>query len=129
MTKEDHIDHWKKTAEKDWKAAQHLFKSRDYVQSLFFTHLVLEKLCKAHWIKVHESNHPVRIHNLQYLLEKAKISTNEEQKSFLKKINSFQLEGRYPDYQTDIYKICNKKFTEEIIKQANEIRLWLLKAL
>lgn len=129
MTKEEHIAHWKITADKDWKAVQHLLKSKDYVHALFFTHLVLEKLCKAHWIKNHVSNHPVRVHNLQYLLENAKVITTEEQKIFLKKMNFFQLEGRYPDYQTDIYKICNKTFTEDIIKQANEIRLWLLKTL
>jgi HEPN domain-containing protein len=129
VTKKEYITYWETTAKKDWRAVQNLFKSKDYVHSLFWSHLVLEKLCKALWVKHHESNHPPRIHNLIYLIENIPLSADDTQRAFLEKMNTFQLEGRYPDYKYTLYKMCTKKFTEETLKEANKIRQWLLKAL
>ncbi len=129
MTKNDYIKYWENTAAKDWKAVQNMFKSKDYLHALFFAHLVLEKLCKAHWVKDHESNHPPKIHNLIYLIDNIPLKADAAQRAFLEKMNTFQLEGRYPDYKNTRYKMCNKKFTEETLKQANSIQLWLLKSL
>ena len=47
--------------------------------------------------------------------------------ALLEKMNAFQLEGRYPDYQNTLYKMCDKKFTDRTLKEANQLRLWLLK--
>ena len=127
MTKEEYINYWKITAAKDWKAAQNLFKSKDYVQALFWSHLVIEKLLKANWIKNHESNFPPKVHNLSYLVDSIPLSVTAEQRIFIEKMNAFQLEGRYPDYQNMLYKTCNKNFTETILAEANKTRLWLLK--
>ena len=44
MTKKEHINYWKSTSEKDWKAVQDLFRTKHYVHALFWSHLVLEKL-------------------------------------------------------------------------------------
>lgn len=115
MTKKEYIEYWKSTAELDWVVIQHLFKSKDYMQALFFAHLVLEKLTKAHWVKVHESNHPPRIHNLITLINNTQLNPDENQRIFLEKMNTFQIEGRYTDYRMLLYKMCNKKFTEQII--------------
>ncbi len=51
MTKQDYSAYWKTSAAKDWKRVNLLFRHRDYVFALHCAHLVLEKLCKAHWIK------------------------------------------------------------------------------
>ena len=51
MNKSDYIEYWRLTAGKDWEAAGHLFEKGDYLHSLFFAHLVLEKLLKAHFVK------------------------------------------------------------------------------
>jgi HEPN domain-containing protein len=126
MTKKQYIEYWTSTAEKDWAAIQSLMKGKSYVHALFWAHLVLEKLCKAHWIKDHTSNHPPRIHNLVYLIEKTKLKPNSLQKSFLDKMNAFQLEGRYPDYQKKLYKMCNKEYTEKILEEVKQLRTWLL---
>lgn len=129
MEKEELIAYWTKSAETDWIAVQNMFKSKDYVHALFFSDLVLEKLCKANWVKNHQSNHPPRIHNLIYLLDSFNLKMDQTQRAFLEKMNSFQIEGRYPDYKNTLYKMCDKKFTENILLQANETRLWLLSLL
>ena len=127
MTKQEYINYWKQTSSKDWKASHNAFQSKDYIHSLFWSHLVLEKLLKAHWIKNHESNHPPKVHNLLYLADNAPLSLNPDQRIFLEKMNAFQLEGRYPDYQNTLFKSTNKKFTEQTLKEVNNIRLWLLR--
>lgn len=43
MTKQDYINFWVDQAQDDWTAVDTLFKGQNYLQSLFFAHLVIEK--------------------------------------------------------------------------------------
>ena len=129
MTKQEHIAYWVETSEKDWKAVKNMYKSKDYLQGLFFAHLVLEKLIKANWIKNNSGNHPPRLHNLISLCGKADLEFPEEEMIFLAMMNNFQLEGRYPDYLHNMYKVYKAKQTEPILKQVDKIRKCLLKKL
>ena len=70
------------TAKKDWRALQNMYKSRDYLHALFFAHLVLEKLCKAHWVKDNVSNTPPKIHNIITLIDKTKLQISEDDRNF-----------------------------------------------
>ncbi len=74
LTKEEHIKYWSNTAKRDWKAIQNMFTTKDYMQALFFSHLHLEKYCKALWVKNNTGNTPPKIHNLIRILDEAKIS-------------------------------------------------------
>ena len=129
MTKEDYINHWVNTAQYDWTGTEHAFGTKDYIHSLFWAHLVLEKLAKAHWIRTHDDNIPPKVHNVVWLLMQSNIDLGEETMKFLEDFNDFQLSGRYPDYTNDIYKVCNKEFTDEKIKKIIEVRTCLLKML
>jgi HEPN domain-containing protein len=93
MTKKEHINYWVEQAIDDWEAVNTLFKGKKYLQSLFFAHLVIEKLCKALWIKNNETNIPPRTHNLNYILSQTGIDLSESQSEFLLQLNRFQLEG------------------------------------
>lgn len=96
MTKEEHITYWVNTARHDWRTVQNMFKARDFVPALFFAHLVIEKLLKAHWVKDNDGNHPPRIHNLISLADKIHHSFTDAELVFMGQMNDFQLEGRYP---------------------------------
>ena len=87
---------------------------------------MIEKICKALWIKHNEENIPPRTHNLIHLLSTTPIDLNEEKSEFMLSLNRFHLEGRYPDYLTKMHNICNESFTVELIDETNNIRLWLL---
>lgn len=128
-SKSEYIDFWIQQAEDDWEAVHTLYKGQKYLQSLFFAHLVIEKLCKALWIKHNDANVPPKIHNLNYLLSFTTVNPDEERKEFLLSLNRFQLEGRYPEYITKMHNICNNSFTDTMIKNTNSIRLWLLENL
>ena len=87
--------------------------------------LVIEKLCKAQWVKTNFENTPPRIHNLVTLVLKSIIVLEETDLQFLAEFNEFQLEGRYPDYQFKIYKRCTLEYTEELLKRVESIKIWL----
>ncbi|OGU12726.1 MAG: hypothetical protein A2X61_10045 [Ignavibacteria bacterium GWB2_35_12] len=129
LTKEEHIEYWINSAEEDWKAVYSLLKGKNYVQALFFGHLVLEKISKAIWVKHNESNIPPKIHNILKLLSQTPVNLNQEQQEYLIEVNKFQLEGRYPDYLNNIFKICTLEYTENSLKKIDEIRVCLIKNL
>ena len=129
MTKQQHIDYWINTAEDDWDSVELLFIGKKYLQSLFWAHLVLEKLTKALWVKNHIENTPPKIHNLILLLEQSDIDLSEEKMRFLYDYNAFQLSSRYPDYLNNIHRVCTKQFTEIQLDKVNEIRKCLLEML
>jgi HEPN domain-containing protein len=125
-TKKEHIDFWLRQADDDWTAVNTLFKGRNFLQSLFFAHLVIEKLCKALWIKHKDGNVPPRTHNLIHIISNTPTELPEDISEFLLSLNRFQLEGRYPEYLTEMYNICNEQFTTKMLNETNKIRLWLL---
>jgi len=125
-TKDEHIDFWIEQAEDDWKAVFTLYNGKNYLHSLFFAHLVVEKLCKSLWIKHNSENIPPRTHNLIHLLSATPIEVANDKSEFLLNLNRFQLEGRYPEYLTKMHNICNETFTKSMIDSTNKIRIWLL---
>lgn len=129
MSKEDHIKYWTEQAEDDWDAANTLYKGNKFSQALFFSHLVIEKICKALWIKHNKDNNPPRTHNLIYIISNTPVQLSDENSELLLNLNRFQLEGRYPDYLTMLHKVCDRVFTEKMMKEVNNIRLWLLEKL
>ncbi len=129
MTKQEYIEYWKQAAEKDWVVVLNLFEKINYPHSLFFAHLVLEKLLKAHFVKDNESDHPPRTHNLVRLASLIHLSFSAEDLLLLDRMNDYQMEGRYPDYQFMIFKICDRSHTETLLGAVETIRLWLLNQL
>jgi HEPN domain-containing protein len=106
-----------------------MLECRTYTHALFFMHLVLEKLLKAHWVKNNESNHPPRTHDLVKLFEQTKLIIAEKEQSLLREMNRFQLDGRYPDYKQSLYKTYKEKITYSKFASVNIIRKCLLKEL
>ena len=68
MNKEEHILYWAKQVDEDFDCATVLYKANHYAQSLFWAHLVLEKVSKALWVKKNEDNTPPFVHNLLRLI-------------------------------------------------------------
>lgn len=125
MNKQEKIQYWIKSAEKDWMVAGHLFETEDYPYALFFGHLTIEKLLKAIFVsKVDEP--PPFTHRLTYLAEKTVIDISPERMELLEIITDFNLEARYPDEKFSFHKKCTKEFTETNLKKIEGIREWLL---
>ncbi len=120
------IEYWLQSAKHDLDVAETLFEQGKYDWCLFLSHLVLEKTLKAFYIRDNKENPPA-IHKLDVLVEKTKLKVSDENMEFLKKVNEFNIETRYPDKKFSFYKLCNKKFAEEYFSRIKEFYKWLLK--
>lgn len=116
------IAYWKESSLRDWKRVNLLFKNRDFVFALFCAHMSLEKLFKAHWVKDNEGNYPPKIHNLNKIASQTSLVLTEEEGSFCADMNKFQLEGRYPDYVSDVNRIITRKYAENYLIQCKQLR-------
>jgi len=126
MTKQEHIDYWVNTAAEDWDTVEVLFNGKKYLHALFWAHLVLEKLAKAHWVKNHTEDIPPKVHNITYLLEESGIDLGIDKMDFLTQYNRFQLSGRYPDYLNVMQRICTESYTKAELDKVEEVRQCLL---
>jgi len=96
MDVQKQIEYWRKGGEEDFEAARSLLEKGHPRHALFFAHLAVEKLLKAH-VTRQTAEVPPRIHNLIRLAEIAQLTLRPEQAKFLRGFGLYQLEGRYPD--------------------------------
>ena len=95
------IEYWQNGANEDIVTAELLINGNRLLPGLFFCHLVIEKILKAHVVKSTKEI-PPRTHNLSWLLDKTPLVLAEKDKQFLGILMHYQLEGRYPDYNPEI---------------------------
>lgn len=114
------IEYWAKTAEHDHETMKALFKSKRYADSLFYGHIVLEKILKAHAVKA-TSEQAVRTHNLVLLAGKTGINFTKKQLEFLATVNRFNMRARYPDIKLNFYKLSTKEFTKDKINKIESL--------
>ncbi len=119
------ILYWQKNSEEDIETADILFQKRKFKESLFFCHLTIEKALKAHFVKSKKVLAP-RTHNLIYLQRNSDLDLNNEQIELLTYLMKFQLEGRYPEYQSIP---PSKEYSELLLTQTKELHQCLIQAL
>lgn len=95
MDVQKQIDYWRSGSEQDLAAAYSLLRNEHLRHALFFAHLALEKILKAH-VTQRTGRVPPPIHNLVRLVELAGLSLDSEQMNLLRDFNVYQIEGRYP---------------------------------
>lgn len=122
------IHYWKATADKDYRTMQNLLKTNDYSWALFLGHLVLEKLLKAHYVKM-QKKQAMLTHDLLRLATKAGLKIDEEQEEWLDEISTFNINARYDNYKQNFYKLCTREFTYLWSERIEKLRIWLIKEL
>lgn len=80
-------------------------------------------------MKDNASDYPPRTHNLVRLTSLTQLVFSMDDLLFLDKMNDYQMEGRYPDYQLLIFKICDGPHTKNLLEEVEKIRSWLLNQL
>lgn len=114
------VEYWQKTAERDYQTMSGLFKLRRYPESLFYGHIVLEKVFKALVVQNKKKEAP-KIHDLVKLSELAGLKTAKDQKEYLKIVSRFNMRTRYPDIKFSFYKSSNLKYTKENLDKIKKI--------
>lgn len=112
MSLNEAIRAWIASATEDWEVAGDLFASKKYHHSLFFVQLTLEKLLKALHTKRHQ-DHPLFVHNLVLLAQRAGLKLTLEEEIELKEISSFNVSARYDSFKREFYKKATPQFTKK----------------
>jgi HEPN domain-containing protein len=122
---EKQIEYWKKGAFEDLDSAKILIERKRLLHGLFFCLLVIEKIIKAHVVKFTNEIAP-RSHNLIFLSEKANLTFDDDNETFLGILMKYQLQGRYPDYNPIIPEISN---VNNYLIRTEKLLIWLKKKL
>lgn len=124
MNLEKVIKFWQESSERDWEVANHLYKARSYVYTLFLCHLTLEKILKAIVVKKTKQHSPYT-HDLVKLAFLAEIEINKTQVKQLEEISRFNIEARYDSIKMEFYKKATKKYTDKYFKISRYFYEWL----
>jgi len=122
---EKQISYWRNGAAEDWAVAQELVNKNRTRHGLFFAHLALEKLLKAHVCR-HAQDLAPRLHNLVRLAELAELAPNQDQIDILAEMNAFNIEGRYPD---TLVPPPTPREAKQYLRRAKEVYRWLMNQL
>jgi len=115
------VAHWREGAAEDMATATYLLDGSRTRPALFFAHLALEKLLKAHVCRVTRDLAP-RIHNLRRLAGLAGLEPSREHLEILARMNEFNIEGRYPDL---LPVPPSQDDARRYLREANEVFEWL----
>lgn len=124
MDKQELINYWLETSDKDHITMHNLYGSEDFHWSLFMGHLVLEKLLKACYVNK-TGDHAPRIHDLLRLAQAAGLHVDNNMADHLDTITTFNISARYPDVKQAFYQKCTREFAIQNIRKIEEVRIWL----
>jgi HEPN domain-containing protein len=111
---ENEIKYWVETSKHDHKTMMGLFRIKRYSDSLFYGHVVLEKILKALVVQK-TAEKPPKIHNLETLAVLAELELDKKDIDLLNIVSRFNIRARYPNFKLDFYKMCTHKFTIEYL--------------
>ena len=120
-----HVAYWRDGAIETWKDVEHNIKGGRIAFALFATHLVIEKILKAHVVKATKKLPPM-IHNLISLANIAGLNLTTKDIDLFSLLNPMNIEARYPAKPS---KVPTKKEAEELIKRTKVVFEWLKKEL
>ena len=129
LSKKEHVDYWKQTANDSWETAEYLYGGRKFPEALFLFCLAIEKWLKAHWVKDNINNLPPRIHDLYTLYSETSLELGSEHLDFLNIINRWNIEGRYPDYRFTLKKMATEEYMLQQIQKLTSLKTCLLEKL
>ena len=118
---EKQIAYWHNSAVEDWSVAGELINSGRTRHGLFFAHLALEKLLKAHVCRTTHDLAP-RLHTLLRLAERTDLALSEDYAVFLARFDRYQIEGRYPEL---LSVAPDLEIARNELKHAEEVFTWL----
>ena len=129
LTKQGHIDYWLKAGHESWDSAEFCYKGGRNVDALFFYCLAVEKYLKANFVLDNIQNQAPRIHELQAIYSQTEIQLEPELIDYLDNVNSWNLEGRYPDFKFSLHKLATADYMKNHLVKLNKLRICLLERL
>lgn len=122
----DKVTYWIEMSDYDFVTASAMLATKRYLYVGFMCHQVIEKILKAYWSNVLEEP-PLKIHSLSRLAEKSGLDKDmsEEQLDFIDELEPLNIEARYPSYKERLLNSLTADRCKELIKQTDELRIWI----
>ncbi len=126
MNNIDLMNYWIESSDEDYDTMMYMKVGKKNTWCLFMGHLVIEKLLKALYAK-NNKNAPYapKSHDLLHLAEKTDLELTDRQEDLLDTITRFNMNARYDDYKKEFYLKCTDEYTEQQLKNIEEVRIWL----
>ena len=126
MNNIDLMNYWIESSDEDQDTMMYMKAGKKNTWCLFMGHLVIEKLLKALYAK-NNKNAPYapKSHDLLHLAEKTDLELTDRQEDLLDTITRFNMNARYDDYKKEFYLKCTDEYTEQQLKNIEEVRGWL----
>lgn len=115
---------WIVGSEYEFGNARAMFEAGRYPYVVFFCHLALEKMLKAHVTEVTQSA-PAKTHNLMYLVRKAGLQVPPEALDFLGEASNGSVPARYPDDMQKLLADTTREVAERWLRSTEEALEWL----
>lgn len=122
MNIDKQVGYWVDGAKEDWEVSGKLLDMDNIRHGLFFLHLTIEKTLKAVYTK-RLGQVPPKLHNLAKLAKMAGITLEEAMLETLLVVNTFNIEGRYPE--GDSSTLPDKLEARKMRKETEELYQWL----
>lgn len=122
----DKVTYWIGMSDYDFDTANAMLITKRYLYVGFMCHQVIEKILKAYWSNILEEP-PLKIHSLSRLAEKSGLDKemSDEQLDFIDELEPLNIEARYPSYKERLMKSLTPDRCKELIKQTDELRIWI----
>jgi len=114
------IEYWSKSAARDWETANYLFCGKRYDACLFYCHLTLEKILKAHVVKTTQKLAP-KIHDLRRLAELSRLDIDKDTMESLAAFNRFNIRARYPDIKFKFFLLATGDYAKDNMRKIKDI--------
>ncbi|MFO7753997.1 MAG: HEPN domain-containing protein [Desulfobacteraceae bacterium] len=124
------FEYWVELSDYDFETANVMFKGKRYLYVGFMAHQAIEKILKAYFVKTTGKTPPFS-HRLSMLAKKAFLyeSFSDAQKDFIDILEPMNIEARYPTNKKQLFKSLTEERCRSIIKQTEELQLWIKKKL
>lgn len=117
MRNKELLDYYLHTSKDDRRVCLKLLDDKEYLSSLFFAHLSIEKLLKI-LIVQNTGQLPPYIHQLVQLLKRSRIEICDKNTiSFMIELTEYNILGRYPEYKAKVRKKLRREFVYDKIQK------------
>ncbi|MCL2270767.1 MAG: HEPN domain-containing protein [Treponema sp.] len=125
MTNEEKISYWINLSNNDFTVAETLLKNGHYLYTGFMCHQAVEKIFKGYYAKVKNDTPPFK-HDLEYLAQQSGLYNllNDEQISFIEKLNPLNIEARYPDYKNKVTQYLTNEKILFFFEKTKDLLQW-----
>ncbi len=117
---------WLLQADYDLETAEAMFRSGRFIYVVFFCHLAIEKGLKGIY-QTRLNTIPPKIHNLEYFVEKLKLTPSTETLDFISVLSDASIPTRYPSEFSRMYKEFTQERAELSIRKSKGVLEWIRK--